>query len=236
MAALLRSIAQQRPSDVKAYDYLGRAELAAGHDIAAAEAFRKAIRLAPRRADLRAMLGEALSMDADGAPSPQAQLAFQEALAIDPTNAPARYYLGRAAISAGRIAQGVAIWRSLAAELPPNDTHRQALLAEIDAVTRHGDGTTPRQAAPSGAQGAESPPIPAAQLGFIRAMVAKQAADLNAHPDDPDGWARLVRSYGVLGDRAARSGALARAKQLFAGRPSALAAIQAAASPGRGAN
>jgi len=227
MAALLRSIAQQKPNDAKVYDYLGRAELAAGDDVAAAQAFRKAIRLAPRRADLLAMLGEALSMDAGGAPPPEARQAFQQALALEPTNAPARYYLGRADIAAGQVQQGLTIWRSLAADLPSGDDHRAALLAEIDAVNRHADDApTPT---PSETQGATAAQVPAAQLSFIRAMVAKQAADLDAHPNDPEGWARLVRSYGVLGDQTAQAQALAKAQKVFAGRPDALAMIQAAA-------
>jgi len=227
MAALLRSIAQQKPGDVKVYDYLGRAELAAGDNVAAAQAFRKATRLAPGRADLLAMLGEALAMDAGGVPPPEARRAFQQALALEPTNAAARYYLGRADIAAGQVQQGLTIWRSLAAGLPTGDDHRTALLAEIDAVDRHADKA--QAPAPAEAQGATPAQIPPAQLGFIRAMVAKQAADLDAHPDDPEGWTRLVRSYGVLGDQAAQAQALAKAQKIFAGRPDALAAIRSAA-------
>jgi cytochrome c-type biogenesis protein CcmH len=224
MAALLRALSQQRPHDPKVYDYLGRAELSAGDAVAAAEAFRKAAQLAPGRADLQAMLGEALSLSVDGPPPPEAKQAFQQALALDPRNAPARYYLGRVEIAAGQVTQGLAMWRGLAADLPAVDPHRTALIAEIDAVQSH---SADAAAAPtSSAQGADSEQIPAAQLAFIRGMVAKQAADLAAHPDDPEGWARLVRSYGVLGDRTAQAQALVRARKLFAGRPDALRLIE----------
>jgi cytochrome c-type biogenesis protein CcmH len=233
MAALLRAIAQQKPGDVKLYDYLGRAEMAAGDDVAAAQAFRKAIRLAPRRADLQAMLGEALATDAGGVPSPEARRAFQQALALDPSNAAARYYMGRADIAAGQVEQGLSVWRGLAADLPPNDAHRTALLAEIDAVGRQGVDT-PTPPAPSNQPGRAAGSIPPAQLSFIRAMVAKQADDLNAHPDDPAGWARLVRSYGVLGDKAAQAQALAKAQKVFAGRPAALSIVQSAGSEAAG--
>jgi len=228
MAALLRSIAQQKPHDAKVYDYLGRAEMAAGDNVAAADAFRKAARLEPRRADLQAMLGEALSMDAGGLPPLEARKAFQQALALDPTNSAARYYLGRTYIASGQVQQGLAIWRALAADLPPNDAHRPALLAEIDTASGHTDNT-PRPGPPTQVQ----PEVPSAQLGFIRAMVAKQAADLDAHPNDPEGWARLVRSYGVLGDQAAQAQALAKARKLFASRPDAIAMIQSAAGPAK---
>jgi cytochrome c-type biogenesis protein CcmH len=230
MAAVLRAIVQQRPDDAKPYDYLGRAEMAAGDNVAAAQAFRKAIRLAPRRADLQAMLGEALSLDAGGALSPEARSAFSRALALDPGDAAARYYLGRADIAAGGVQQGLAMWRSLAADLPENDPHRAALLAEIDAVNRHADDKATASPATQGAAPAQLPP---AQLSFIRAMVAKQAADLDAHPDDPEGWARLVRSYGVLGDEPAQTRALSKALKLFAGRPDALAIVRSASLPAK---
>jgi cytochrome c-type biogenesis protein CcmH len=232
MAALLRSMAQQRPRDPKVFDYLGRAELSAGDDLAAADAFRKATRLEPRRADLWAMLGEALSLDAGGVPPPEAKADFQQALALEPTNAAARYYIGRADIAAGQVQQGLALWRSLAAALPPNDNRREALLAEIDSVSGHGvDGATPRPTQSITAPATIAPAqLPPAQLDFIRGMVAKQAADLDAHPDDPDGWARLVRSYGVLGDGSAQAKALGKAERLFANRPDALAMIRSAAA------
>ena len=231
MAALLRSIAQQRPHDAKVFDYLGRAELASGDNIAAAIAFRKAATLEPRRADLQAMIGEALSLDAGGVPPLDARAAFQRALALDPTNAAARYYLGRADIADGRVQQGLALWRNLAAGLAPGDGRRAALLAEIDAVGGGGGGgdAPVQDAGPNPAPPAQGAPaqIPPAQMAFIRAMVAKQAADLDAQPNDPQGWARLVRSYGVLGDKAAQAQALAKARKLFAGRPDALGPIEA---------
>jgi cytochrome c-type biogenesis protein CcmH len=178
------------------------------------------------------MLGEALSLDAGGVPPPEAKADFQQALALEPTNAAARYYIGRADIAAGQVQQGLALWRSLAAALPPNDNRREALLAEIDSVSGHGvDGAAPRPAQSVTAPATIAPAqLPPAQLDFIRGMVSKQAADLDAHPDDPDGWARLVRSYGVLGDGSAQAKALAKAERLFANRPDALAMIRSAAA------
>jgi cytochrome c-type biogenesis protein CcmH len=74
------------------------------------------------------------------------------------------------------------------------------------------------------------PQLPPGQMAFIRSMVASQAADLKAHPDNPDGWARLVRSYGVLGDPVAQAQALAAAERQFAKRPDVIARIKAEAT------
>ena len=60
-------------------------------------------------------------------------------------------------------------------------------------------------------------------------MVGRLADRLERQPDDPAGWARLVHAYGVLKNDKAQAGALARARQLFARRPDALAPIEAEA-------
>jgi cytochrome c-type biogenesis protein CcmH len=62
---------------------------------------------------------------------------------------------------------------------------------------------------------------------MVNGMVARLAAQLNAQPDDPAGWARLVRSYGVLGDKARQAAALERARALFKDRPADLQKVQA---------
>jgi cytochrome c-type biogenesis protein CcmH len=59
-------------------------------------------------------------------------------------------------------------------------------------------------------------------------MVDGLAARLQAHPDDPQGWVRLVRAYTVLGDFSQRDTALSRARALYAGQPRVLSALTAA--------
>ena len=66
-------------------------------------------------------------------------------------------------------------------------------------------------------------------MDAIRGMVAGLAAKLEANPGDGEGWVRLVRSYAVLGDTAARDRALATARKRFAADPELLQALDAAA-------
>jgi cytochrome c-type biogenesis protein CcmH len=108
------------------------------------------------------------------------------------------------------------------------------VLAQIDEVEKAGGLPPPAAEAQAQAQAqAQTRPggEPAAggQQAFIHAMVDRLAARLQASPDDPDGWVRLVRSYGVLKDGAAQAKALARARTIFAGRPDVLARIEAEA-------
>ena len=48
---------------------------------------------------------------------------------------------------------------------------------------------------------------------MIQTMVAGLDARLRENPQDPEGWARLLRSYVMLGDKQAASDALARGRQ-----------------------
>ena len=57
------------------------------------------------------------------------------------------------------------------------------------------------------------------------------AARLRTRPDDPEGWARLVRAYAVLGREAELQAALAHARRRFSGE--ALARIEGEAATGR---
>ncbi len=62
-------------------------------------------------------------------------------------------------------------------------------------------------------------------------MVDRLAARLKAQPDDPAGWARLIRAYGVLGQTARRQEAVAAAQRLFKDRPDALKTALAGEGP-----
>jgi len=111
------------------------------------------------------------------------------------------------------------------ATLPAGDPHRQLVEGQILLVEKTG-GLTDPAAEQADASSAGN------QSAFIQAMVSRLAARLQAQPDDPDGWARLVRAYGVLKDDKAKAAALDRARQLFAKRPDALAKIEAQAQGG----
>ena len=50
------------------------------------------------------------------------------------------------------------------------------------------------------------------QAAFIRSMVARLAERLEAEPGDFQGWLRLARAYGVLGEAEQARAALSRAE------------------------
>ena len=91
---------RQYPQDARAWRYLAQAYMEAQDPRDAAKAFAKVIELTGQGdAALDAAYGEALVLANNGAVPPEAEKAFATALAVDPHNAPARFYLGLAKIA-----------------------------------------------------------------------------------------------------------------------------------------
>ena len=62
----------------------------------------------------------------------------------------------------------------------------------------------------------------------IRSMVARLADRLQQNPADPDGWARLVKAFGVLGDAAKADEATAQARKALGADAAKLAKFEEA--------
>ena len=75
-----------------------------------------------------------------------------------------------------------------------------------------------------------APALSGDQMTAVRGMVAGLAERLKTHPDDPEGWVRLVRAYAVLGETAKREAALKDASTRYAKRPDILDQLSKAAS------
>ena len=212
IAAVLRQVTTERPTEAEGFRLLGLAEGAAQNPGGAVRALRRGVALDPMRADIWQMLGEALVFESDGKVTPDAKAAFQHALAREPSNVAARFYLAQAAAEAGRAGEARQGLRSLLAVMPQNDPRRtdvQSALASLEGRP------------PSG--------LDSGQLGAIRGMVAGLAARLQASPKDPDGWVRLVRAYAVLGETAQRDEAYAAARVRYSANADVLQALDAAA-------
>ena len=219
IAAVLEGVVAERPKDPEPLVFLAKARAAAGDLTGAEAALRKAVHVAPKRADIWSLLGETFMMEAKGDVTADAKRAFGVALKADPQDARARYYLGRGKIGDGDVAGGLADWRALRASLPPDSQPWTALGQEIALVEAKG-----------GLPGAE----PAAEenpqvQGMIAGMVDGLAARLAQAPDDAEGWVRLVRAYAVLGETAKRDAALASASARFKDQPKVLSALRQAA-------
>jgi cytochrome c-type biogenesis protein CcmH len=207
---LARAVARH-PDDPRNWAELGEAYEMARDPADAASAFARAIDVAAARREkysvLYAAYGEALTQASAGAVTPDAEAAFDQAIALDPRDKSARYYLGLAEASRGNAPRALAYWNSLLADTPPGSELRAELVDRIASLTARSGGPAPN----------------------IAAMVAGLAARLKANPDDMQGWQRLIRAYAVLGDRPHAQAALADAKKAFAGNSDARTAFDAEA-------
>lgn len=186
-----------------------------GDDFSAERSLERAAEIEPANAETWQMLGLLRFRMGGDKMTGDARAALEKGLALNPKAIVPRYLIGNAEIEEGRRAEGLALWRSMLPDLAGDD--RATLERDIAAV--EGGRTI------GSGQAQAAPTDPA-----IRAMVDGLAARLKTEPNDPVGWARLVRSYAVLQDSAALAGALATARNLFKDRPSDLAAIEAAAN------
>lgn len=234
LIARLAERTRAAPDDLEAWLRLGRAYGLTGRPARSAEAFREALRLSDNRPDVAAEYGESLVMLHQGEVVEAARELFAGALAAEPREPRARYYLGLAAAQDGDWRAALERWTALAEDAAPDAPWLPSLRQRIaDAALALGrdpaslpiiarlDAKLDRAAADA-AQAADESQIGPAQ---IQAMVARLAARLEAEPDDLQGWVMLLRSYRVLGEEERLAETLARVRAVFAERPEALAEI-----------
>ena len=203
---------------------LGRAYALAGRFEESAEAYRQSISRHREVAELHSALGEVLVMASDGIVGPEARGAFDQALALDPDDARARFYGGLAMLQRGARQDALDAWIGLLEDAPadapwlPDLRQRTAALAEdlgLDPERALPASRPARTAATAdGASGPRGPDAeqmrameamsPGERATMIRGMVDGLAARLEQQPDDVEGWRMLGRSFAVLGE-AARS-------------------------------
>ncbi len=201
---------RKTPNDVRGWRYLGQVYMSASDPVDAAKALARAIALTGKGdPELNAAYGEALVLANNGVVPDTAEAAFMDALRVDPTSPPARFYLGLARVQHNDKPGAIGYWQSLLNEAPPTSQLHQMLVDRLAALTAQTGG------------------MPA---GGPRAMVAMLAARLKADPNDALGWVRLMRAYSVLGETDKAKEALATARATFKDNKDALLAFQTAAT------
>jgi len=237
MAVLVEQLAQrmaERPDDVRGWLLLARSYASLGRYEDSATAYAAAIAHGAEGAEVQSAYGEALSAAANGQITVAAKMAFDAALAQDPGEPRARFYLALAKAQTGNLDEALADWVTLEAEAPADAPWRGAVTAQIeqaaaelglDAAALPGRvalAPLPEPAEPSldergpdeADMAAAADMTPEERDAFIRGMVANLAARLETTPDDLGGWLRLARAYGVLGEAEKSEEAWARAAAL----------------------
>ncbi len=204
--ALIERLARhmvESPGDVRGWALLGRAYLGMGDPEQAAKAFAQGLSLQQNPdPQLLAAYGEALVASANGAVTEDAEKAFQTAVAVDPQNETARYYLGLSDMQHGKPDEAMAKWQGLVDSMRTDDPLRAFVLDRLAQLKGQTGGNVD-----------------------IQAMVEGLAARLKAEPKDGEGWRRLVRAYSVLGETEKAKAALADGRAALAADASARQAL-----------
>jgi cytochrome c-type biogenesis protein CcmH len=215
-----------KPDDGRGWDLIGPVYVKLGRYDDAAKAYGNAIRLLgstePRESDL----GEAIVGANGGAITPEARAAFERAANLDKTAVRPRFYIALDLAQAGKTEEAIAAWHSLLQDAPVAGAPWVAIarenLAKLEAAgAAPGPGAKDVEAASKMTAGD--------RLAMIEGMVASLDEKLEANPEDAEGWARLIRSYMVLGRPADAKAALAKARTALAGKPDRLAIVEAEA-------
>ncbi len=220
----LRDAVESRPDDIQGYVLLARNEAALGNLAAARKAKQKVIELKRGAATAQdfAELADMMVSAAGGYVSSDAEEALRAALARDPSEPRARYYLGLYMIQVDRPDAAFRTWDRLLRESAPDAPWVALIRPRIEELAwRAGIARyelPAENAAPGPSQGdidAAGQMTDADRAAMIRGMVDRLAARIDETGGTPDEWARLSNAYAVLGDFDAVRALLARAPDRF---------------------
>ncbi len=238
--AQLESHLQAAPGDGEGWATLGWSYMRVARYDEAVAAYQHAVSLLPGQADLLGQQGQALMAQAGGKVTPQAKTIFQQALAIDPADPAARYFLALAKDQSGDAKGAMDAWIALIASAPPGAAWEPEIRARVEATARERsvDIATrlPREAAsappvalpgPTADQVAQASRLPPdQQQSMVAGMVESLAARLKNNPRDADGWTMLLRSRMNLGQTAQAQADLAAALAAFSDAPDVQARLR----------
>jgi len=230
MEVLLGRVEQHlvaNPDDARGWQVVAPVYVRLGRYDDAVVAFGNIVRLVGGNVQTEGDLGEAIVRARQGLVNAEARAAFARALEDDPADIRARFYLALGDGQAGRRDEAVAALNALIAEAPPGATWTAGIrqvLADLGA----GEGAAP-PGPTAGDVEAASGLSEGDRTAMIEGMVAQLAERLRSEPNDAEGWARLVRSYMVLGRQDDARAALAEARSVLAGAEDRLALVESEA-------
>ena len=235
MIEKLEARLKDNPKDAQGWQMLGWSYFETGRYTDAAQAYRRAALLEPANATYWSALGEALVLSGPGGVTPDAEQAFKKAIANNPKDHRARYFIGvkkdLAGDHEGAIEDWIAVLKDTPAGAPWEQPVRELLEKVATANKIDISGRVPAPTAPPAddvataaipgptpdqLRAASSIP-PSQQNEMVRGMVESLAGKLRANPRNADGWIRLMRARMVMNEPAAAAQALRGARAAFAG-------------------
>lgn len=243
MIAQLEAQMQQRPDNAEGWRMLGWSYMQTGRNAEAAVAYGKAAALDPGNAEYLSAQGEATVLASDGAVTPAAEGVFRRAVAADPGDPRARYYLGVAKDQGGDRDGAMNDWIALLKSAPPDAPWAAEVRTFVEKVAADRNIDISGRLPPSGVAQAPPPRGPNQQQmadaqnmsegdrqAMIEGMVTGLAERLKQNPRDRAGWERLMRARMVLGQAQQAAADYRDASRAFAGSPVDQQALRATAA------
>ncbi len=209
-----------KPDDGKGWAVLAPVYMRLERYEDASRAYSEALRLLGEDPFRRAAYGEALVAAAGGVVTDKAREAFAKALAEEPGQPQARFYLALAAEQDGKTADAIRAYDALAADATPDAPWLGAVKARLAALKGE---PPPQSAATAPALGSDE------QKAMIEGMVNRLATRLASSGGSVDEWSRLIRAYTVLHEADKAKSALADARKALAPDANAVAGLDALA-------
>ncbi len=236
LIANLRAVLSERQDDVEGFRFLARGEASLGNYRAARQAMERVIALEGDAATDEdfATLADLMVLATGGYVSPEAEAAALQAVALNPANGSASYYIGLSAIQTGRPDLGFRIWRDLLEASAPDDpwvgpvSARIEDLADIAGVEYALSETTSTRGPTAEDIEAMADLTPEERMQAIQGMVQGLAARLMNEGGPAEDWAQLIRSLGTLGQMEDANAIADEALLVFDGDQAALDLIEAA--------
>ncbi|MEJ6012028.1 hypothetical protein [Novosphingobium aquae] len=246
MIGKLEDRLKREPKDGEGFRMLGWSYMMTNRPEKALEPYKRALELLPNSALVHSGYGEALAGIAKGTVTPEARAEFEKALAIDPAEPRAKYFLALWQAQNGQPKEALEKWIALANSGPadaPWQTDLRAKITEVSGklgvdvtarlknVAPIGDakvsGSAP-QLDPGTVQAASALPD-AQRSAMVDSMVSGLAEKLKANPADADRWVLLLRSRMVLKQADMARADLVTARRALAKDASGLSKVNVAA-------
>jgi cytochrome c-type biogenesis protein CcmH len=218
----------ENPDDLRAWELLGASLMALGRPEEAQTAFLETVKRSGRDGDYLAMYAESLIRSNNGQIETSARGVLREAEQTGSTDPRIQFYLGLADAQEGNVGAAVDRWIALANSAPEGAQwlpmvvgriNETALAQGIDIEGRLNlvENTSPGPSQEDIAAAQEM--TPEQQQQMVLSMVNGLAERLKTEPNNPDGWARLMQAYMVMGQEGDAKAAYEKARTVFADQP-----------------
>lgn len=226
---------------------LGWSYLQTGRNADAVSAYGKAVALDPTNNEYLSAQGESTVLASDGQVTPAAETLFRRAVAAEPADPRALYYLAVAKDQRGEHEAAMNDWIALLKSAPPDAPWAGEVRAFVEKVAADRkidlSGRLPpvltasasrMESAPRGPSAeqmaAAQDMSPADREAMIQGMVDGLAQRLKQNPRDRGGWERLLRARMQLGQSSRAAADYRDASRAFAGSPADQQALRQTAT------